>query len=235
MATHSLSLHAPAQPAPQTLIPRIEADPRVVAFAQTAPGKIAMLACAAVLFYVRGVRDPVVLVVLAGIFFLPRHTWTLMAIGGIYWMPSMVSGGLNLNQRILGTVLAAAVVALLWVMVQRWPTGWLGRSSRLALLGVFAAAVGAALIAPAGPSSKVLWPLAEALSAFLWIFSFALTDRAALGRADVSTPSNTFWPNAAMFFSFFPECSPRRLLFSSGLPPCGACRRRVPRNAPSCN
>ena len=210
MATHTLLLQEPAQPAPQTLIPRIEADPRVVAFAQTAAGKIAMLACAAALFYVRGVRDPLVIIVLAGIFFLPQHTWTFMAISGIYWMPSMVTGGFNLNQRIVGTVLAVATTALLWVVIQRWPKGWLGRSPRLALLGMFAATVGAALMAPAGPSSKVLWPLVEALAACLWIFSFALTDRVAPDRVvspdrtDTSTRPNTFWPNAAMFFSFFP-------------------------------
>jgi hypothetical protein len=219
MATHILPLQAPAQPAPQTLIPRIETDPRVVAFAQTTGGKIAMLASAAVLFYVRGVRDPVVMVVLAGIFFLPRHTWTLMAISGIYWIPSMVKGGFGLNQRITGAVLAVAIGAVLWMVVQRWPKGWVGRRPRLALLGVFAAAVAAALVAPAGPSSKVLWPLVEALSACLWIFSFALTDRAVPDRvlpsqmdtalSPKSSSPETLWPgpfwrNSAMFFSFFP-------------------------------
>jgi hypothetical protein len=74
MATHTLPLPAPTQGPSQTLIPRVDADPRVVAFAQTTGGKIAMLACAAILFYFRGVRDPVVLIVLAGIFFLPRYT-----------------------------------------------------------------------------------------------------------------------------------------------------------------
>ncbi len=89
MATGTiLSCKQPAPRAPQTLIPENRRGyPRVVAFAQTNAGKIAMLGCAAVLFYVRGVRDPVVIIVLAAIFFLPRHTWTLMAISGIYWMP----------------------------------------------------------------------------------------------------------------------------------------------------
>jgi hypothetical protein len=209
MATHTLPLQAPLQGAPQTLIPRIEANPRVVAFAQTAAGKIAMLACAAVLFYVRGVRDPVVIVVLAGIFFLPQHTWTLMAISGIYWIPSMVKGDFNLNQRIIGTLLAVVVAALLWMVVQRWPKSWVGRSPRPALLGVFGVTVAAALVAPAGPSSRVLWPLVEALSACLWIFSFALTDRALPERTDTAlSPKTSFlrtlWSNAAMFFSFFP-------------------------------
>lgn len=194
MATHILPLHSPAERAPQTLIPRIEANPRVVAFAQTAAGKIAMLACAAVLFYFRGVRDPVVIAVLAGIFFLPQHTWTLMALSGIYWMPSMVGGGFGLNQRIVASVLAVSVTSLLWMIVRRGAAGWVGRNPRVTLLGVFAASVAAALIAPAGLSSKLLWPLAASLSACLWIFSFALTD-----RADTS-----LWPNAAMFFSFFP-------------------------------
>ena len=71
MATETISLHAPARRASQTLIPRIDDDPRFVAFAQTNIGKLAMLACATVLFYFRGVRDPVLIIVLAGIFFLP--------------------------------------------------------------------------------------------------------------------------------------------------------------------
>jgi D-alanyl-lipoteichoic acid acyltransferase DltB (MBOAT superfamily) len=208
MATHTLPLQAPVQGAPQTLIPRIGTNPRVVAFAQTTAGKIAMLACAAVLFYVRGVRDPAVIIVLAGIFFLPRHTWTLMAISGIYWIPSMVKGEFNVTQRITGTLLAVVVAALLSMMVQRWPKSWVGRSPRLALLGVFGATVAAALGAPAGPSSRVLWPLVQALSACLWIFSFALTDRAP-ERTDTALSPKTWsprilWPSAAMFFSFFP-------------------------------
>jgi hypothetical protein len=214
MATYTLPLQAPAQRKPQTLIPRIETDPRVVAFAQTTAGKIAMLACAAVLFYIRGVRDPVLIVVLAGLFFLPRHTWTLMAISGIYWIPSMVKGEFDLSQRITGTVLAVAVASLLWMTVQRWPKGIVGRSPRLALLGVFGAAVAAALAAPAGPSSNVLWPLVASLSACLWIFSFALTDRTLTDRIltdrpDAALSPKSLWPgsfsgNAAMFFSFFP-------------------------------
>jgi hypothetical protein len=204
MATQTVSLNTTARPLPQKLIPRIETDPRVVAFVQTIAGKFAMLAVAAVLFYFRGVRDPIVIIVLAGIFFLPQHTWTLMAISGIYWMPSVVKGGFSLNQRITGTVLAVAAAALLWVVVQRWPKGFVGRSPRLALLGAFAAAVAAALIAPAGPSSNVLWPLVASLSACLWIFSFALTDRPASDRADSSLSPRNLGPNAAMFFSFFP-------------------------------
>jgi len=193
MATEALPLSTSAPRVPQTLIPRIDTDPRVVAFAQTNAGKLAMLASAAVLLYFRGVRDPVVIAVLAGIFFLPRHAWTLMAIGGIYWIPSMIKGGFSLEQRAIATTLALATVALLWLIVRHRPTGFIGRRPRLALLGVFGAAVGAALLTP-GDVSIVMWSLVAALSACLWIFSFALTDRAE------ASP----WPNAAMFFSFFP-------------------------------
>ena len=198
MATHALPLQSPPERTPQTLIPRIDADPHVIAFAQTTAGKIAMLATASGLFYVRGVRDPVLILVLAGIFFLPRHTWTLMAIGGIYWMPSMVKGGFSLNQRIAGTALAIGVATLLWTMVRRWPKGLVGRNPRLTLLGVFSAALAGALaasrVAPGGAYSNAPWLLVAALSACLWIFSFALTD----------LPGSSLWPNAAMFFSLFP-------------------------------
>lgn len=200
MATQTLPLNTPAPPAAQTIIPRIDANPRVVAFAQTTAGKLAMLASAGVLFYFRGVRDPLMVILLAGIFFLPRHTWAFMAIGGIYWIPSMIKGGFSLEQRAIGMALALGVATLLWMMVHRWPKGLVGRSPRLALLGVFAAAVGAAVLMPTGRVSVVLWSLVAALSACLWIFSFALTD-----RADATFWSNTtFWSNAAMFFSFFP-------------------------------
>src|SRR5580658_8981064 len=131
MATHALPLRSPAERTPQTLIPRIETDPRVLAFVQTTAGKIAMLATAAVLFYIRGVRDPVVIAVLAGIFFLPRHTWTWMGIGGLYWMPSMVKGGFSLNLRIAGAAFALGVAVLLWTMVRKWPRGLVGCNPRI--------------------------------------------------------------------------------------------------------
>src|SRR5271170_2502596 len=100
MATQTVPLSSPAPGrVAQTLIPRIDADPRVIAFAQTTAGKLTMLASAAVLFYFRGVRDPLVIIVLAGIFFLPQHAWALMAISGIYWIPSMIKGGFSLEQR----------------------------------------------------------------------------------------------------------------------------------------
>jgi len=195
MATHALPLRSPAERVPQTLIPRIENDPRVIAFAQTTAGKMAMLATATGLFYIRGVRDPVVIAVLAGIFFLPQHTWTLMGISGIYWMPSMVKGGFSLNQRIIGVALAIGVAMLLRSMIRKWPRGLVGRNPRLTLLAVFAGAVGAALVAT---HSDLTWSFVAALSASLWIFSFALTERAGTSNGP------RLWSNAAMFFSFFP-------------------------------
>jgi hypothetical protein len=196
MATQTFPLNSALQGrVAQTLIPRIDADPRVVAFAQTTAGKLAMLASAAVLFYFRGVRDPLVIILLAGIFFLPRHAWALMAIGGIYWIPSMIKGGFSLEQRVIGMTLAIAGAALLLAIVRRWPKGLVGCNPRLTLLGIFAAAVGAALLMPASRVSTGLWSLVAGLSACLWIFSFTLTDRAA----------TSWWQNAAMFFSFFPS------------------------------
>jgi hypothetical protein len=203
MATHTLPLQAPAQGPSQTLIPRIDADPRFVAFAQTTGGKIAMLACAAILFYFRGVRDPVVTIVLAGIFFLPRYTWPLMAVSGLYFMLSTVKGDFSWVQRITGIALAIAVGSLLLLVVDRWPKGWVARSPRLSLLCIFGATVVAAEVAPAA-ISNLLWALVASLSVCLWILALALTDRAVLDRTTSTKKYPTFWPNAAMFFSFFP-------------------------------
>jgi hypothetical protein len=194
MATETLPLRSAAPRTAQTLIPRIDADPRVVAFAQTTAGKLAMLACAAVLFYFRGVRDPLVIPILAGIFFLPKYSWALMAVGGVYWIPSMIKGGFLARERIAATALALGIAVLLWIIIHRWPKGFIGRRPRLTLLAVFAAAVGAGVLAPAGALSPILWPLVGALAVCLWIFSFALTER----------PDTGLWPNATMLFSFFP-------------------------------
>lgn len=194
MATQTIALGSPPRTLPQTLIPRIDADPRIVAFAQTTGGKIAILASAGGLFYVRGVRDPSALLVLAGIIFMPQRRWMLMALGGMYWLPSMVKGDFSLQQRLTGTAIAIAVSAMLWTLVRGWPKGLIGRNPRTALLSIFAAAVTAALVAPAGAISTTSWVLAASLSVCLWISSLALTDR----------PDASWWPNFAMLFSFFP-------------------------------
>src|SRR5580693_1983171 len=106
MATQTFPQPSPAVRLPQTLLPQIDANPRIVAFAQTAAGKLAILATAAALFYVRGVRDPVFIAILGGILFLPQYAWTLMAIGGCYWMPSLIKGAFTTGERIGGAFLA---------------------------------------------------------------------------------------------------------------------------------
>jgi hypothetical protein len=189
MATQTLPLTAPTKPASATLIPRIETDPRIVAFVQTTAGKFALVAFAAALFYLRGVRDPVAHLLLAGIILLPQYKFPMMAIGGIYWIPSVVQGTFGWQFKIMGTAVALAIGFLLVSCVSRWPKSFVGKYPRLALLGILAVSVAAAV----GTSQQVAWAIVAALSACLWILSFAVTD----GNG------GPIWQNAAMFFSLF--------------------------------
>ncbi len=192
-------------PAPQTLIPKIEADRRILAFAQTVPGKIAILTCAAALFYIRGAFSWGAMAALSAITFFPAHRWIWMSIAGILWIPYAIDRvGLNTIAAHAGIastrgILAAAIAevlgisALLAIAMRRAPRGVLARNPRLTLLAMFALFLTAALSAPAGLASVTLWTMVFAFSGCLWFLSYALSDQ---------TPGPV-WHKAAGFFSLW--------------------------------
>ncbi len=174
MSTQAIVLKPPA--APQTLIPRIERDSRIIAFAQTIPGKLAILACAAAIFGLRGVLQPGVIIILAGISLLPEYRWLLMTVGGLCWIPSIVewSAGANLDiftrAACVGLVLVLAI--LLVGITRRWPRGLVAKNPRITLLAIFAATVTTAILLPEGQARVASWAFVASLSAALWCVSF---------------------------------------------------------------
>lgn len=196
MSTQALPLQPSIER--QTLVPRIDRDPRIVAFAQTIPGKLAILACAAALFAVRGVLHPGVFIILAGISLLPEYRWLLMAVSGLCWIPSLVEWGAG-NQ--LGALVRLACVGivvtlaiLLSAAIRRWPKGIVARNPRLTLLAIFAAALTTAIRMPAGQMRTIAWSCVATLSACFWFFSYLLSE-----------PSpGPFWRGATTLFSLWP-------------------------------
>jgi len=208
MSAQALLLKPAAGRARWRLIPQVDRDDRIVSFAQTAAGKIAILAFASALFYVRGVLHPSFMVFLAALSLLPRYRWTILAIAGSWFSPAVVNwamvealarrdGGSFGTAARLGAVAAAlALGALVAVIIRRWPRGFVARNPRVTLLGLFGSALASALLAPQGGLSVALWALVASLSGFLWFLSYGLTEPPSDGG-----PS---WRGSASFFSLWP-------------------------------
>jgi hypothetical protein len=201
---------AVAAPPLQTQIPKIEANRRILSFAQTAPGKIAILACAAGLFYARGAFSLGAMAALSAIAFFPAYRWLWMSIAGVLWIPyAMDRAALKAIAARAGIVspfsfstsafVAAGIGAVLGISViivfamRRAPNGVLARNPRLTLLAMFALLLAAALSTPAGLANVTLWAMVFALSACLWFLSYALSDQ-------TREPA---WHKAAGFFSLW--------------------------------
>ena len=73
-----------------TIIPRLDENPKLVAQAQTASGKIAVIAMAACLIGWRSPRPIVFLVAVALVTFLPAYRRLVLAAASLYWI--MASG-----------------------------------------------------------------------------------------------------------------------------------------------
>lgn len=197
MSTQVLPLHVPAER--QTLIPRIERNQRMVAFAQTAPGKLAILAGAAALFEVRGVLQPWIMIVLAAISFAPRYRWVLMAAGGVLWIPAAVefpaAGKPALVTQAVCVASVVALAAVLFAVKAHWPKGVVARNPRLTWLAIFALAVVIAIRLPQGPARGAAWLAVVTLAACFWFLSYGFSE------APTERPG---WRAASSLFSLWP-------------------------------
>src|SRR5271167_2617596 len=101
MSATTLTIPQQASPMPDrrkfTIIPRLDENPKLVAQAQTAGGKAAVLAMAVCLLGWRSPRPIVFLVAVALVTFLPAYRRGVLAAAGLYWI---VTSGL-LKQDLL--------------------------------------------------------------------------------------------------------------------------------------
>lgn len=199
MSSHAIVLPAPPAGRP-ALIPRIDCDPRIVAFAQTAQGKVAILAVSAALLAVRGMLHPGFLLVVAGISFLPKYRWQFMAVSGLCWIPYIVKREPGTEPGFWMTAIWVSLIAgfgiLLAAIKLCWPKGIVARNPRLTLLAIFAGALAVAINAPAGQAQLRSWSIVALLSACLWFLSYLLTE-SSLEKASV-------WRGAASLFCLWP-------------------------------
>jgi hypothetical protein len=219
MSATTLTTPLPPRTIPErrkfTIIPRLDESPKVVAQAQTASGKIAVIALAVCLVGWRSPRPIVFLVALVLVSFFPAYRRLALAAAGLYWI--MASG--LLRQDVLAKVTSEAgihahpavwfltgfaCVALVFGSVGLWIRrqngGILARRPVLCLALFVCVALGIAgtPVVPAG-FRTVSWVLVAPLSGFLWILAYALRDcqRKSFRPQGIGSMLATLWTGAS--------------------------------------
>jgi hypothetical protein len=160
------------------LIPRLEAYPSVVSFAQTLPGKVVLLALFALgLAYNRPSWMPLICC-LALITFLPDRRRVLVTASTMvftFLVPwSTFTSPLYVAVLIGLTLVVGA--AMFWC-VARWPRSWYGRRAILIFLSGFAALVLVAVNAPRDTwFGRFLWDFTFTFSTYIWFIAYSLLD-----------------------------------------------------------
>ena len=163
------------------LIPRIDTYPAVIAFVQTIPGKIVLLALFGLgLTRVADNWWPVTLW-LTLITFLPDLRRLLVSAAALAFALHPASQTWN---GIMTIVLVVGVGALLFQAVVRWPRSWYGRSPVLVLLSGYSALVIFLSYVPSTAKYyRFGWEFTYVLSTYVWFIGYSLFD-AKMARHD---------------------------------------------------
>lgn len=177
------------------LIPRLETYPRVVAFAQTAPGKVIMLAAFALglRYFFHDLSSTLPLTfIFALITFMPEYRRFILAVTPILFVVRQ-----NLQKPLLmGLNLAViALGILLYWCAMRWPKSRFGRRPIVFLLTGFSALI--ILACAAAPHSllySILWNLVGLMASYVWFIGYALMDRDSKPSTDLTLELASFRP-----------------------------------------
>ncbi len=176
-----------------TVIPRLDENPKLVAQAQTAAGKIVVIAMAVCLLGWRTPRPIVFVVAVAHVTFVPAYRRVVLAAASLYWVLTSdllqqgvigqvaAEAGIHVPHPVIWTLSGLACISLvfglggLWISKQRG--GIISRRPVLCLGIFFCLALGVAgtSAVPAGVRTGI-WVLVAPLSGFLWILAYALRD-----------------------------------------------------------
>jgi len=172
------------------LIPAIETYPRVVAFAQTPAGKLAIVGafCFGYGCFLPQPADWLLITLSIGfITFLPKFRWKLVALGTL---------AVTVVQPSAPYLLVAVVFGLLlfWC-ARRWPQSGFGRRPVATLLAGFTLLILISCTIPR--DSRSFWPAWAAvgvLSRYIWFIGYALMDRTDSPRNDLALETGSFQP-----------------------------------------
>jgi hypothetical protein len=177
------------------LIPRVETYPKVVAFAQTVPGKLVILAlfCAELRFFFPNWVAPLLFASLVAIItLLPEYRQFVLAIAPL---------GLVVLQNlraplVLGLTLGTVACGmLLYGCARRWPHSRFGQRPILFLLTGFTLLIAAACAAaPGSLAYTLLWSEVRIMVTYVWFIGYALLDRNSKPATDLKLELASFRP-----------------------------------------
>jgi hypothetical protein len=196
VASHPMAQSVTRRGTDFRLIPRLETYPRVVAFAQTTPGKLVLLLAFGLgLLYGSEVWLPMFLC-LTAITFFPIHRRALVTLATLFFTFVLPWEQFNESLYALGLyALVFAIGALVFWSAVRWPRSWFGRRPVLFFLGAFAALV--VIVSVLHQDTwyyEFLWDLSFLLSTYIWFFAYALLDRNSADRDPFLLQMGTFRP-----------------------------------------
>jgi hypothetical protein len=177
------------------LIPRIETYPRVVAFAQTALGKLVLLGMFGTGYWFLTSYALQTLSLIMGTFtlttFLPKHRRLILSLGvslllfrQLFRHSDSLRGRIVLGPLALNLTVIAVGMMLFWC-ARRWPQSIFGRRPIIFWLSgvtMFIACV--AVMRPTGRAGLFLWSGVGTVVNYMWFIAYALTDRNAKPAAD---------------------------------------------------
>jgi hypothetical protein len=177
------------------LIPRLETYPKVVTFAQTATGKIIILAAftLGLRFFQPDLFSSLPLIfIFALITFMPEYRRLALAVAPL----SFVMLQSFLQPLFLGLYLAViALGILLYWCVMRWPKSLFGQRPVAFLLGGFSALIIlACAVAPHSMPNSILWNLVGLMAGYVWFIGYALMDRGSKPSTDLTLELASFRP-----------------------------------------
>jgi hypothetical protein len=177
------------------LIPRLETWPRCVSFAQTAPGRLTLLAAFALglRFFLPDMPSVLSLTFLLAIMtFLPEYRRFILAIAPI----ALVVIQTIHDPLVLGLTLGViAFGILLYWCALRWPQSLFGQRPVTFLLTGFTLLI--LLACAATPRSwpySILWSLVGVMASYLWFIGYALMDRTSQPARDLTLELASFRP-----------------------------------------
>lgn len=177
------------------LIPPIETYPRVVSFAQTLFGKVALLG-----IFGLGLRFFVpetglllqLMLLLAAVTLLPQERRFILAVS-----PTCIvlSQDAHSPVALFFKLAVMALGLLLFLCARRWPDSWFGRRPVVCLLSGFSLLILAGCTTvPASLLYRIAWNCIGVMASYVWFIGYALMDRSATVTKDTSLEVATFQP-----------------------------------------
>ncbi|HXX14783.1 MAG TPA: hypothetical protein VEJ47_07750 [Candidatus Eremiobacteraceae bacterium] len=192
------------------LIPRIEKHPQVVALAQTAAGKLALLTCFGLVLYRINTWSLLTVAALGLVAFLPRYRHTALMAGTVGYTAIVTLFG-PYPYRILachGIVLVLGA-CLIWVAASQQRSE-IGKHAIVVLFGLFNALILFCCWLPStNGHSETAWFFTIILGSYVWFIGYALLEQEprSMGELRLEVASlRPFWGSTATPFPSGPAC-----------------------------